>query len=173
MTTKTIVRPVQKTWKSQPTMEGAGVHLKRAFGFQEMPGLDPFLLMDDFRSENPKDYQAGFLGQIGVPFPTLSAIAVTGAELLGGLALVAGLFTRWAALPLAFSMAVAAVTVHLKDGFFLPNGVEYVLTLFLASIALVLTGSGSFSVDRLLEKRAQEKSPVEAGRPYPATVEVR
>ena len=116
---------------------------------------------------------AGFLGQLGVPFPTLSAIAVTGAELLGGLALVAGLFTRWAALPLAFSMVVAAVTVHLKGGFFLPNGVEYVLTLFLASIALVLTGSGSFSIDRLLEKRAQEKSPVEADRPYPAAVEVR
>jgi putative oxidoreductase len=116
---------------------------------------------------------AGFLGQLGVPFPTLSAIAVTGAELLGGLALVAGLFTRWAALPIAFSMLVAAVTVHLKGGFFLPDGVEYVLTLFLASIALVLTGSGSFSVDRLLEKRAQEKSSVEAERSYPATVEVR
>jgi putative oxidoreductase len=116
---------------------------------------------------------AGFMGQIGVPFPTLSAIAVTAAELLGGLALVAGLFTRWAALPIAFSMLVAAVTVHLKAGFFLPDGVEYVLTLFLASIALVLTGSGSFSIDRLLEKRAQEKSPVEAERPYPAAVEVR
>jgi putative oxidoreductase len=116
---------------------------------------------------------AGFMGQIGVPFPTLSAIAVTAAELLGGLALVAGLFTRWAALPIAFSMLVAAVTVHLKAGFFLPDGVEYVLTLFLASIALVLTGSGSFSIDRLLEKRAQEKSPVAAERPYPAAVEVR
>ncbi len=116
---------------------------------------------------------AGFLGQLGVPFPTLSAVAVTAAELLGGLALVAGLFTRWAALPLAFSMVVAAVTVHLKNGFFLPNGVEYVLTLFLASVALVLTGSGAFSIDRLLEKRAQEKSPAEVERPYPATVEVR
>lgn len=116
---------------------------------------------------------AGFLGQLGVPFPTLSAVAVTAAELLGGLALVAGLFTRWAAIPIAFSMLVAAVTVHLKGGFFLPDGVEYVLTLFLASIALVLTGSGAFSIDRLLEKRAGEKSPVEAERPYPATVEVR
>ena len=72
-----------------------------------------------------------------------------------------------------FSMVVAAVTVHLKDGFFLPNGVEYVLTLFLASVALALTGSGAFSIDRLLEKRTQEKSVAEAGRPYPATVEVR
>jgi putative oxidoreductase len=113
---------------------------------------------------------AGFLGQIGVPFPTLSAVAVTAAELLGGLALVAGFFTRWAALPLAFSMAVAAVTVHLKDGFFLPNGVEYVLALFLASIALSLTGSGAFSVDRLLEKRSTVEEPERA---YPQAVEVR
>src|ERR1051325_9557218 len=60
MNTNEILRPVQKVWKSKPTIEGAGVHLRRAFGFQEMPGLDPFLLMDDFRSENPKDYQAGF-----------------------------------------------------------------------------------------------------------------
>src|SRR5688572_30380529 len=75
---------------------------------------------------------AGFMSQLGIPFPTLSAVAVTAAELGGGLALVAGLFTRWAALPIAFSMAVAAVTVHLKGGFFLPDGIEYVLTLFLA-----------------------------------------
>jgi hypothetical protein len=54
------VRSVQNLWKSKPTIEGAGVHLRRAFGFQEMPGLDPFLLMDDFRSENPREYQAGF-----------------------------------------------------------------------------------------------------------------
>ena len=60
MTTNLVVRPIQKVWKSKPTIEGAGVHLRRAFGFQEMPGLDPFLLMDDFRSENPRDYQAGF-----------------------------------------------------------------------------------------------------------------
>lgn len=115
---------------------------------------------------------AGFLGQLGLPFPTLSAVAVTAAELGGGLALVAGLFTRWAALPLAFSMLVAAVTVHLKAGFFLPNGVEYVLTLFLASVALVLTGSGAFSVDRLLEKRTP-KDIAEPERAYPQALEVR
>jgi putative oxidoreductase len=113
---------------------------------------------------------AGFMSQLGIPFPTLSAVAVTAAELGGGLALVAGLFTRAAALPLAFSMLVAAVTVHLKDGFFLPNGVEYVLTLFLASLALVLTGSGALSVDRLFEKRARIEEPE---RTYPQAVEVR
>jgi len=53
-------RQIDRIWKSEPTIEGAGVHLKRAFGFHELPLLDPFLLMDDFRSENPADYKAGF-----------------------------------------------------------------------------------------------------------------
>ncbi len=53
-------RQIQKLWRSQPTLEGAGVHLSRAFGFNEVPQLDPFLLLDDFRSENPEDYNLGF-----------------------------------------------------------------------------------------------------------------
>ncbi len=57
---ETPVRPVARTWKSRPTVEGAGVRLRRAFGFHELPALDPFLLLDDFRSENPADYRAGF-----------------------------------------------------------------------------------------------------------------
>jgi hypothetical protein len=54
------VRKIEKIWKSRPTIEGAGVHLKRVFGFQEVPRLDPFLLLDDFRSNNPAEYLAGF-----------------------------------------------------------------------------------------------------------------
>jgi len=53
-------RLIDKIWKSEATVEGAGVHLKRAFGFHELPLLDPFLLLDDFRSENPAEYKAGF-----------------------------------------------------------------------------------------------------------------
>ncbi len=53
-------RIIDKIWKSEATTEGAGVHLKRAFGFHELPLLDPFLLLDDFRSENPAEYKAGF-----------------------------------------------------------------------------------------------------------------
>ena len=53
-------RKIKKIWKSKPTLEGAGVHLKRAFGFQEVPQLDPFLLLDDFHSNNPAEYLAGF-----------------------------------------------------------------------------------------------------------------
>ena len=101
---------------------------------------------------------AGFMAQLGVPFPTLSALAVTAAELLGGLALVAGAFTRIAALPLAFSMLVAGLTAHLKGGFFLPSGVEYVLVLFLASVTLALTGPGAWAVDNLRKPKAVEVS---------------
>jgi len=54
------VRKVQAILRSHPTIEGAGVRLKRAFGFSEVPDMDPFLLLDDFHSENPMDYIAGF-----------------------------------------------------------------------------------------------------------------
>jgi redox-sensitive bicupin YhaK (pirin superfamily) len=53
-------RKIRKVSKSKPTIEGAGVHLKRAFGFSEAPALDPFLLLDDFRSDNPRHYIQGF-----------------------------------------------------------------------------------------------------------------
>lgn len=53
------IRKVKLTLKSRPTMEGAGVRLKRAFGYAD-PSLDPFLLLDDFHSDNPNDYIAGF-----------------------------------------------------------------------------------------------------------------
>jgi hypothetical protein len=55
-----LIRRIQRVWKSQPTIEGAGVHLRRVFGFREVPQLDPFLLLDDFRGENPEDYKRGF-----------------------------------------------------------------------------------------------------------------
>ncbi len=53
-------RKIESILTSKPTIEGAGVNLKRAFGYNEVPLLDPFLLLDDFRSDNPKDYIAGF-----------------------------------------------------------------------------------------------------------------
>src|SRR5437867_1312727 len=54
------VRRIKKAWMAKPTIEGAGVHLRRAFGFHEVPQLDPFLLLDHFKSENPDDYRKGF-----------------------------------------------------------------------------------------------------------------
>ncbi|MCI4335290.1 MAG: pirin family protein [Thermoplasmata archaeon] len=55
-----MLRVVEEVLEAQPTIEGAGVHLRRAFGHREVPRLDPFLLLDDFRSENPAEYVAGF-----------------------------------------------------------------------------------------------------------------
>lgn len=54
------IRPIKRIVQAQPTMEGAGVRLRRAFGFGDPTEFDPFLLLDDFRSENPDDYLAGF-----------------------------------------------------------------------------------------------------------------
>jgi redox-sensitive bicupin YhaK (pirin superfamily) len=54
------IRPVRSITQSKPTMEGAGVHLNRAFGFGDQRAFDPFLLFDDFRNDRPQDYAAGF-----------------------------------------------------------------------------------------------------------------
>lgn len=54
------LRKIAKVWKSKPTIEGAGVHLKRALGYYQVPLFDPFLLFDDFHSSYPPDYLKGF-----------------------------------------------------------------------------------------------------------------
>lgn len=54
------IRTVQTSLRSVPTTEGAGVHLKRAFGYAQVPQFDPFLMLDDFHSSNPADYLPGF-----------------------------------------------------------------------------------------------------------------
>jgi redox-sensitive bicupin YhaK (pirin superfamily) len=54
------IRPVLETRRAQPAIEGAGVHLHRAFGFRDPRELDPFLLFDDFRNDRPEDYLNGF-----------------------------------------------------------------------------------------------------------------
>jgi len=54
------IRPVKQVIEAKPVVEGAGVHLRRAFGFGKTEEFDPFLLFDDFRNDNPDDYLAGF-----------------------------------------------------------------------------------------------------------------
>ena len=54
------LRPVKRLIMAKPTLEGAGVHLRRAFGFGNTSEFDPFLLLDDFRNDRPEDYLAGF-----------------------------------------------------------------------------------------------------------------
>jgi len=54
------ISKIAKVFRSKPTIEGAGVHLRRAFGYSQVPKFDPFLMLDDFRSDNPEDYLNGF-----------------------------------------------------------------------------------------------------------------
>lgn len=90
---------------------------------------------------------------MGIPLASVAGPTVALVELLGGLALVLGLFTPLVAGGLAAVMLGALVMVHLPAGFFAPDGIEFVLALFASAVALALTGPGSWSLDGLRERR--------------------
>ena len=110
---------------------------------------------------------AKLLALIGVPAPAITARAVTGVELLGGLAIMLGALVLLASIPLIASMLVAMFTVHLNYGFSAvntigltatgpvlgPPGYEINLLYIGALLALALTGPGALSVDSWLRSR--------------------
>jgi len=96
---------------------------------------------------------AGFFGGAGIPLPFVSAVIVTLVEFAGGIALILGLLTRWAAALNGFDMIVAILVVHLKNGFMKPGGYEHPLIMLAACVALLMVGPGAASVDGALAKR--------------------
>jgi putative oxidoreductase len=92
-----------------------------------------------------------WFGSIGFQQPKVQALASTVVEVGAGTALLAGAATPLAASAVVGTMAVAARSVHIPNGFFITGeGYEYVLNLSVASIALAAIGPGTFSVDHLL-----------------------
>ncbi len=94
---------------------------------------------------------AGF-SKMGVPVPGFTAPAVGVLELVGGAALIIGIFGRLVPVLLAIDMTGAIVFVHGKNGFFLPTGFEFVLALLGMSVTLALAGLGRISVDAMIRR---------------------
>jgi putative oxidoreductase len=101
----------------------------------------------------------GGMAALGLPFPGVNAALITAVELGGGLALLAGAFTRVAAFLIAGAMAVATLTAHFANGFFMPTGFEFTLTLMLVSLSLLMTGPGAYSIDSRWLGRKPAEAP--------------
>lgn len=111
---------------------------QKLFGWFEGPGM------------------AGFTGAIEsmeMPMPKVAAYAAACAEFFGGLALLLGLFTRIAAIPVVITMLVAAFKVHGAAFSLQHQGMEYALTLGVVAAALALTGAGRYSIDAVIKNR--------------------
>jgi putative oxidoreductase len=94
-----------------------------------------------------------FMHQVGIPLPAVAAVVVTFVELAGGVALIVGLFTRWAGMLLSVDMLVAILKVRLHGGFFAPNGFEHELTLLGAALTFAMLGAGGVSLDAWRARR--------------------
>jgi len=93
---------------------------------------------------------ADMLMKLGFVLPTANAVLLIAAELVGGTAVLLGVFARAAGLGLAVEMAIAIFVARLGGGFFTPYGYEFELTLLGACLTIALVGPGGVSLERLL-----------------------
>ena len=92
---------------------------------------------------------ADIMGKLGIPLPLIAAAVVIAVELLGGLAIVLGVFARLAGALLAFEMVVAILVARLHGGFFAPYGYEFEFTLLGACLTFALNGPGRMSAEEI------------------------
>lgn len=101
------------------------------------------------------DGVTGMLDGLGFPIASVFAVLLIAAELVGGLMLIAGFLTHWTSKVLAVVALVALFTVHISNGFFISSGgYEFILLILAASISLMISGPGKFSVDGWMRKPA-------------------
>ena len=114
------------------------------------------------------DGTTAFFTQLGLSPAQPLAILVGVVEFAGGLLLIGGVLTLFAALALTIDMLVAVWKVHLAGGFFLPAGFEFNLALIAALVSLMLTGPGALSIDgqraRSAEAEAAGRARLRAGK---------
>jgi putative oxidoreductase len=91
--------------------------------------------------------------QMGVPLPGVTGPFISFLELIGGIALIAGVFTRVFGFLLACDMAGAILMVHMKNGYLAQNGMELVFLLGMMGLTLALSGAGPYSIDAMMVKR--------------------
>lgn len=99
---------------------------------------------------------ADMLTWVGIPFARSFALVLMVVEVVGGLAIMAGAFARWAGLLLAVEMTVAIFRARMHGGFFTPNGFEFELVLLGACLMFAAMGSGPISVERLWTRTARQ-----------------
>jgi putative oxidoreductase len=95
----------------------------------------------------------GMLTQMGVPAAGIIGPILSVVEPLAGVCVLLGLLTRLAGLAIAGDMLGAILTFHIKHGFFVPTGVEFVMMNCAAGLALAFLGAGPFSIDNALDRR--------------------
>lgn len=123
---------------------------QKLFGVFGGPGMEGF---------------AGYVATLGVPAPTLAAWLAALAEFGGGLAFILGAGTRLAAVPLVITMLVAAFGVHGSAFSVQAQGMEYALTLGVASLGLAFTGPGRFSLDETVMPAPFKTPGIQAVKP--------
>ena len=102
---------------------------------------------------------ADIMGKLGLPFPTLCAAIVMVVELLGGLAIIFGVFTRIAGALLAFEMVIAILVARLSGGFFAPYGYEFEMTLLAACLTFAFSGPGRISIEEMRLRSSTLRGP--------------
>lgn len=99
----------------------------------------------------------GFMTSLGLPLPELMAYILSYGELIGGILLILGAFTYWVTLFDVIVATVAWITVHASKGFSVgEGGYEFIMLIFAASLSLMISGAGKYSVDALMMKKMEK-----------------